>query len=109
LPPSFEVIVVSWAEPDQMRGMTAFAQSFQARTLSLEGRPRAGAFARVGKTVKKGFGRQRASRRLAASASWEIGAPRGRRPIREFGFEKARGRFPGAGSIAILAMMKICR
>jgi hypothetical protein len=29
----------------------------------------------------------------------EIGAPRGRRPIRELGFEKARDRFPGAGSI----------
>jgi hypothetical protein len=36
---------------------------------------------------------------FAASASREIGAPRGRRPIQEFGFEKARRRFPGAGSI----------
>ena len=34
---SFEVIVVSWPEPDQMRGMTARVRSFQARTLSLEG------------------------------------------------------------------------
>jgi hypothetical protein len=81
-----------------MRGMTARVRSFQARTLSLEGRPRAGAFARAGK-IEKRFGRRRASRRLATSASREIGAPRGRRPIQELGFEKARGRFPGAGSI----------
>jgi hypothetical protein len=71
---SFEVIVVSWPEPDQMRGMTARVRSFQARTLSLEGRPRAGTFARAGK-IEKGLGRRRASRRLAASASRRLVRP----------------------------------
>ena len=95
---SFEVIVVSWPEPDQMRGMTARVRSFQARTLSLEGEA-ACRRVRARRQNRKGFGRRRASRRLAASASRENGAPRGRRPIQKLGFEKARGRFPGAGSI----------
>jgi hypothetical protein len=43
------------------------------------------------------------------SSAWEDVASRiaGRRPIQKIPIEKARGRFPGAGSI--LAMMKICR
>ena len=81
-----------------MRGMTARVRSFQARTLSLEGEA-ACRRVRARRQNRKGFGRRRASRRLAASASREIGAPRGRRPIQEFGFEKARDRFPGAGLI----------
>jgi hypothetical protein len=80
-----------------MRGMTAFAGHFRREPyLSKGGRVPARSRAPA---KSKGFGRRRASRRLAASASQEIGAPRGRRPIQELGFEKARGRFPGAGSI----------
>jgi hypothetical protein len=83
--------LISNARHDRFRG------SFQARTLSLEGRPRAGAFARTGKIE-----RVRTAARVKAPCGkrfTEIGAPRGRRPIQEFGFEKARGRFSGAGLI----------
>jgi hypothetical protein len=90
-----------------MRGMTARARSFQARTLSLEGRPRAGAFARTDKIE-----RVRTAARVKAPCDkrfTKIGAPRGHRPIRKISNEKARDRFPGAGSISIFAMMRLCR
>ena len=108
------------ALPDgnQMCGMTVFARSFQARTLSLSQRPRADAdhvhaarrrvrarrqnskdtirnrVKRFCAIMAQKFGRRLACRRLAAIRSHgRMMRPEcGRRPN-----EKARGRFPGAG------------
>src|ERR1700732_5244013 len=96
----FEVIVVSRPEPDQMRGMTARVRSFQARTLSLEGRPRAGAFARAGK-IEKGLGRRRASRRLAASASRRLVRPAAAVRFRNLDSKKPATGFPARAQFSI--------
>jgi hypothetical protein len=69
-----------------------------ANPISLNERPRAGAFARVGKTQIMARTAAR-SGALRLALRYEIGAPRGRRPIRKRSNEKARDRFPGAGSI----------
>lgn len=66
--PSFEVVfpgLISNARHDRFRG------SFQARTLSLEGRPRAGAFARAGK-IEKGSdgGARQGALRQALHGDW---------------------------------------
>ena len=105
---SFEVIVVSWPEPDQMRGMTARVRSFQARTLSLEGRPRAGAFARAGKIEKGSDGGARQGA-LRQALHGRLVRPAAAVRFRNWDSKKPAASFPARAQFSIFAMMKICR
>jgi hypothetical protein len=81
-----------------MRGMTAFRGSFQARTLSLEGRPRAGAFARAGEIEKGSDGGARQGA-LRQALHGRLVRPAAAVRFGNLDSKKARDRFPGAGSI----------
>jgi hypothetical protein len=84
-------------DTNQMRGMTALARSFQARTLSLQGRARAGTFARAGKTLNEA---RTAARVKAPGGKRFLGRlvrPAATVRFRKVSNEKTRGRFPGAG------------
>src|SRR5690242_2887075 len=103
-----------WASVGKEQNMrhNRVVRSFQARTLSLEKRPRASmdfihvACRRV-RARRQQFRRARTAARLRTprgnTLPWKIVRPEcGRRPI-----QKARDQFPGAGFV-ILAMMTIC-
>ena len=106
----FRVIVVFWlSQLKQMRGMIAFARVISgANPISLNERPRAGTFARAGKTERGSDGGARQGA-LRQALHGRLVRPADAVRIRKSSNEKARDRFPGAGSILVLAMMKICQ
>ena len=91
-----------------MRGMTARGRSFQALTLSLSREAACWRVRARRQNLNRGSDGGAHQGALRPALRYEIGAPRGHRPMGEARMKKPAAGFPARAQCLILAMLRIC-